>query len=172
MPRVSTKKKSKAGKPYHCGKCGKKIVPGEMYYEWSFRYGGTRRQHEKCGRPSRGQLTQSKLGAVYDACDGAEETISKATEKDAIVEALNSAAETAREVSEEYNEAAEAMGAAGESGTSAERRDELESFADSLESAASEIEGEEFDEDDGIPETEWIENLRQQGLDALGELSL
>lgn len=43
MPRVATRTKNKAGKPYDCDRCSEQIKPGEKYHEWSFRYGGTHR---------------------------------------------------------------------------------------------------------------------------------
>lgn len=187
MPRVTTKKKNKAGQPYDCGRCDKKIVAGETYYEWSFRYGGTRRQHTEHGPPRRGQLTQSKLAAVYDAVDGAEDTIKEAASPEDIAAALNDAKDVLEEVKQEYEDACEAMGAAGESGTSRDNADELENFSNELDSAISDIESESFEKDedeteqgegdvdrnsDGETESEWLDKLREQVIEALGNLSL
>jgi hypothetical protein len=166
MPRVTTKTKATRGAAYHCGKCGEKIKPGTKYYEWSFRYGGTRRQHEACGFPRRGQLTQSKMGAVYDAIDDAETTIATADTASDIADAVRSAAEVVNEIELEYRDAADAMGAAGESGISAERADELESFASDLEGEADNIADEERDEENETEE-QFIERLREQATDAL-----
>lgn len=172
MPRVATRTKAKRGRKYICGKCDKPIKPGTKFYTWSFRYGGTRYQHEACGYPRRGQLTQSKLGSVYDAVDDAETIISKATSPEDIGAALSGVKDTVDDVQGEYEEAAEAMGAAGESGTSREYADELSTFGEELDSAASDIEGEEFEEEDGETEAEWLEGLREKATDALGTLEL
>lgn len=187
MPRVETKKKNSAGKPYDCDRCDKKIMPGQSYYAWSFRFGGTHRQHTEHGMPKRGQLTQSKLSAVYHAVDDAEDTIQAAGTADEIAEVLSGVRDTVDEVKQEYEDACEAMGAAGESGQSREYADELESFSSELDSAESGIQGETFDKDeeatkngegdedrnaDGETETEWLDKLREQAIDALGNLNL
>ena len=185
MPRVHTKTKSTRGAVYGCVKCSKPIVAGEQYHEWTFRYGGTRRQHATHGRPTRGQLTQGKLAALYDAQDAAAETIAGADNADDIAQALRDVQEVASEVAGEYREAAEAMGAAGTENE--ERADTLDSYADELESEAGEIEGEtweaadEQDEDveegqevndDGETQDEWLEALRDRATDKLAECDL
>jgi hypothetical protein len=86
MPRVNARTKNRAGKERSCGRCGKKIEPGDRYYTWSFRYGGT---HFRCAahypRPS--ELTQSKLSAVYAATENLEDQLSGDFEDPAEVEA-------------------------------------------------------------------------------------
>jgi len=136
MPRVEKKTKSTAGKAYTCTKCGKTIEPKTEYYTWSFRYGGTYRQHVSCGYPRRGQLTQSKLASVYNTLDDAEETISKAEDCATMADALSSVAEEARNVAEEYRDAVEAMNMAGSGNENEERADQLEEWAEELEDAA------------------------------------
>jgi hypothetical protein len=194
MPRVYTKTKSAAGKTYSCTKCSKPITKGQEYHEWSFRYGGTRRQHAACGRPKPSQLTQSKLAAVYEAQEAAEEQIAGAASVDDVVGALNDVAEAAREVAEEYREAVQAMNMEGSGNESEERADALEAYADELENVVSELEGEEWqaaepeeqeegaepeDEevgdkvnDDGDTEEDWLEDKRQRALEELGNLSV
>lgn len=165
MPKVLTKKKSTAGKEYICTKCGKRVEPGTMYHEWSFRFGGTYRQHEGCGRPKPSQLTRSKLSSVYAAVEGAEDDIQAAQEPDDIASVLDSVAEEVETVKSEYEEAVEAMGAAGESGESQERVDALESFYDELQSAADDIRGEEEpeaeEEDDDADDDETGEKIEE-----------
>ncbi len=129
---------------YRCGKCGKDILPGEKRYEWSFRYGGTYRQHVTCGYPTRGQLTQSKMGQVYDVLDAPW-----GDTQEEIAANLHEAAEIVTQVAEEYSEAAQAFRGAGEN---ADRAYELEAFSSSLEQAGGEVEqaereGEESEED-------------------------
>jgi hypothetical protein len=184
MPRVKTKTKSARGKAYTCCKCGQAITAGEQYHSWSFRYGGTYRQHAAHGRPTRGQLTQSKLAAVYDAQDAASETIAGASDADDIAQALRDVAEQAREVAEEYREAVRAMNMEGSGNENEERADALGSYADTLESAADEMDGEQFEpadeqeedveegqelNDDGETEDEWLDVLRDRATDALAE---
>src|SRR5262245_26128203 len=106
MPRVTEKTKNKGGKhgTYACGRCDQPIKPGQKYYEWSFRYGGTRRQHTDHGYPRRGQLTQSKLGAVYDAVDDADKTVGEAASPEDMAAALETVREQAEEVKQEYED--------------------------------------------------------------------
>lgn len=130
MPRVHRTRKNRAGAERSCGKCGRKIEPGQEYLSWSFRYGGTRyRCMDHPPRPS--DLTQSKMAEVYAAVEGAQDDLPGLTETDAIQEAVHDVASTVREVAEEYREAAEPFGGMGEN---AERADELEGWASDLES--------------------------------------
>lgn len=173
MPRVTTKKKSNRGKPYHCIGCRKPIVAGEEYSEWSFFRSSPSRKHASCGHPKSSELTQSKLSSVYAAVEDAEQSIAGATEPSDISSALESVAEEARNIASEYEEAMEAMGAAGEGGTNEERKDALESFADEVDSAVSEIESAERDtEDKDETDESFIEGLRETATDALGSLEL
>lgn len=190
MPRVKSKTKSKAGKPYSCIACRKSIVAGQKYFEWAFFRQAPRRKHDECGRPKQSELDNSKMSAVYAAIEGAEESIAKADSKEDIAEALDEVVSSANEVAEEYGEAADAMGGAGESGISAERKDALESFASEVEDAANEIrdaEPEEVDEEvekeKDLPTTtdeqqaaekemEFLDGLREQATDALNGLSV
>lgn len=175
--RVYTKVKSARGKSYTCTKCGKLIQPGTTYHEWSFRYGGDRRQHAECGRPKPSQLTQSKLATVYAAIEDAEERVGSAESIDELQDILNDVAQAARDVADEYREAAEAMGAAGESGISAERAEELDSFADEVENTSL-TEPDEPDEDEDEAEdadtsgNDPLEDARQEVQDAISNLSL
>lgn len=130
MPRVQTQTKSNRGRERHCGRagCGKKIEPGERYYQFSFRYGGT---HFRCAahypRPS--ELTQSKMSAVYAAIEDAEDQLINAGLDDmaGIIEAV---AEAVDEVASEYRDAGEAMGEAGYENQ--ERADELDGWSSEL----------------------------------------
>lgn len=131
MPRVKERVKSKRGKPYVCSRCGKPIEPGERFYYWDFRYGGTRRQHAHHGRPRRSQLTMSKMGDVYAAVEDVEDLISSEGWEGSDVEsAMQELSEIAQQTKEEYETAAEPFGGAG---PNMEHAEELESFVDSLE---------------------------------------
>src|SRR3954464_10047336 len=76
VPRVYTQKKSSRGAERRCGRygCGKVIEPGESYFQFSFRYGGT---HYRCAehRPRQSELTQSKMSAVYAAIEDAGDNL-------------------------------------------------------------------------------------------------
>lgn len=145
MPRVNTVKKARKDQG-SCGKCGDALPAGSPYRFWKFRYGGKRKRCMKTEcNPRRSDLTQSKLGTVYDAQDEAHETLRGWDREDVSVlrDALESLAGTVREVSEEYAEAAEPFGNQGEN---QERADELESWADEIESKASDLE--EYEDQD------------------------
>jgi hypothetical protein len=144
MPRVSTKKKNKSGKAesYRCDSCAEPIVAGQSYYEWSFRYGGTHRQHTEHAHPKQSQLTQSKMSGVYSAIEAAEEALGSATCTEDIREALNECATEVESVKDEYQESIDAMispdGAVAQE--CQEKIDALETFKDELESASSDVE--------------------------------
>lgn len=134
MPKVYTTKKSR--KEFTCTGCGQTIPVGSMYYDWTFRDGTTKRQGATCcGYPRRSQLTQSKMSQVYAAIESFETFIGEADMETVELSDIESAAESLtddiRAVAEEYQEAAEAMGAAGAAS---------EEKAEALEEAASEIE--------------------------------
>lgn len=188
MPKVTLKTKSARGKTYTCTKCHEPILPGTKYYVWSFRYGGDRFQHEGCGFPRRGQLTQSKLAALYDALDDFD--VSACDEPSDIAEAMRSVAETAREIGQEYQDAVDAMNMSGAGTENEEKAESLESFADEVESEADEIEGEEWEWDkpedaaddvqpteesvdlNGDTRTEWLVTLRDRAQEAINNCDL
>lgn len=132
MARVYTQK---AGKDYP--EAG--IKKGDMYYSWSFRYGG---EHKSLTPPRPSQLTQSKMSAALAAAEVAEDITESADNPEDIVAVLNEAAGTIRDVADEYQEAADAFengGALAEQNS--DKADDLNEWADSLESDASDIEG-------------------------------
>jgi hypothetical protein len=59
----------------------------------------------------------------------------------------------------------------GPGGQTQEKIDNLESFKDSLESAASDIESEEFDESEESEKEDWLNELRSRAEEALQEFS-
>jgi hypothetical protein len=152
MPRVNTQKKSTRGKDIRCGRCGADIVPGEEYFKWSFRYGGTRTNcHLHRPRPS--ELTQSKLSGIYAAVESAEDTLkSEGLTVADIHEAVGQVAEVTEEVASEYEEAAEPFNYQGEH---QERADELRDWG-------SELEGFYPDESDDVQE------VRDEALELVG----
>lgn len=133
MPRVHTQK---ANKDYPSAG----IKKGDMYYSWSFRYGG-KRISKTPPRPS--QLTQSKMSEALAAGEQLEDTIPTASNPQELVDALNEAAEAIRAVGEEYSDSASNM--AVQAGSVYEECEEkasnCEDWASSLEQSASDIEG-------------------------------
>jgi hypothetical protein len=186
MPRVHTQIKNRRGRTVTCTSCRREIQPGEKYYKWSFRYGGT---YTSCAEhpPRQSQLTQSKMSDVYAAIENAEDGLPNCESVVEVVGLIEEVASAVRDVAEEYREAAEPFGGAGEN---AERADELEGFADELESFSPDEEDEEadqieeakdkireemkadgFTEDDeaewtSVFEARWQEWLDEQGDDA------
>jgi hypothetical protein len=141
-------------------KCGKDILPGQERYEWSFRYGGTRRQHVTCGYPKQSQLTQSKMGDIYASF----EDLAWGDTAEALVADLESIEETAEQVRSEYEEAAENFGGQGPSQESAEN---IELWISSLQSARSDIETAEQKE--GESDEEFISRLQEIAQGAVDE---
>lgn len=149
MPRVFSKTKNRAGKQYTCHKCGRIIRPGEKYFSYSFRYGGTYR-HCSNHYPKRSDLTQSLMGEVYVAIEDAEDRVKAEIAypadlnlydfdpddiENTATEIVSSVEDSVTDVIDRYREADEAFGGYG-STPNAERADELESFQSELNSFA------------------------------------
>lgn len=163
MPRVYRKTKIRLGADRSCGRCGRAIKPGDEYLQWSFRYGGT---HYRCAShyPRQSELTQSKLASVYAAQESVQDQMPELTDPDSIVAAVEDVGSAAQEVADEYREADEAFGGQGAT-EAAERADELEAWAQDLESFQLDVDDEE-DED-------WdLEAAREQALAAIEECPL
>lgn len=190
MARVKTIKKARKS-PGKCATCGRVIEAGESYYSWAFRYGG---KHCGCSShfPKPSQLTQSKMGTALAALEDAQDNLdgwgdrpdeklplsleNMPSEED-LKPILDDAASQLNDVASEYREAAEAMGGAGA---------ENEERADTLETAASELENADFESfedwkesnmDEGEEVTpdriaEWVEAQRELAQDALNNAEL
>lgn len=161
MPKVEKKRKNRGGGKT-VGNCtampcklaeerggDRSIHPGDEYYTWVFYRGPRYFRHVPCGYPRRGQLTNSKMGAVYDAVDDAD---FGASTVDEIKDILSGIAETANEVASEYSDSASNIESSFPGSPTAEAcqtvADELESWASDLESWESSTD--EPDEDDLI----------------------
>lgn len=152
--RVHYVKNARKAKKKRTCRCGHVIQPGESYKWAEPRYGGMKywcQDHS----PKRSELTSSKLGPLYDAQDDFD--VSEATSAEEISEALQSVADTAREVAEEYQEGIDNMPEGLQEGDVAQQSQEkieaLESYANELESwDPSDVE--EFDEDEAREEVE------------------
>lgn len=165
MPRVHKKTKNRGGKTgeYRCVRCPDPIVSGETYFEWSFRYGGTHRQHTKHGSPRQSQLTQSKMSGVYAEVEAVEDLLGEDTyELDDLTGAIDNLASTVDEVAEEYRDAAEHFGGEGEQ---AERASELDDFSSTL----GQFSPDEFDAEGEESLEDWRERIKAEAEEALGE---
>lgn len=130
MPRVTSATKNKGGKKeYRCRRCGKTIEPGQKYYKYSFRYGGTY-YHCASHPPKPSELTQSKMVAVLEAIEAAEERLDAELSFDGDIEDFDADQyeQAAREIVEEVCTAAE------------EVRDEYQSALDEWEHGNSQLE--------------------------------
>lgn len=153
-----------------CDKCREVIEPGTQRYTWSFRYGGTYNRHEACGHPRPSELTQGAVGTLYAAQESVQDAMSFDGStvddfdswKSDVAQALNDAAEAAREQGGEYQTAADAFGGAGEN---QERYEACESWAEALETAAGEVEGIEVDLSDVPGEDEDAEADKAEDAD-------
>lgn len=169
MPRAFLKTKNRGGHhTYKCTVCGKSIEPGDDYYTWKFNRGGRYWQHASHGPPKRSQLSQSKMGEVWDAVEAFD--VSEATDPADIKAALESVAEAARSVAEQYSEAAQNILSAFPSGNSTSEScqgtaDELEAWASNLDSWESDADDEEGTRD---PE-EWLEEVRNSAQELVDE---
>ena len=157
MPRVYTLTKSTRGKTYNCAKCGQPITAGQVYHDWTRRFGRsgiTYRQHASCGRPTPTQLSSRKTAQIEEVLMGIsfddigyQLTGDQAMEADVVVElgdvvdqcreVLQQVADVAREVGEEYQAGVDNMpeglqqGPTGEAMTAV--AEELEQWAGDLE---------------------------------------
>ena len=152
MPRVHSQKAAK-DYPAH------DIKKGDTYYWWKFRHGGKVLSKTF---PRQSQLTQSdKLSRAYATAENLSDAIGEAEDTEAIVDALNDAATSAREIGEEYGESADNIESAFPNGSPTaddcrEKADSMDSWADELESAASEVEALDDDEEDKMEEAKRI----------------
>lgn len=160
MPRVNEKRKNAGGKERRCGRCSKTILPGERYFSWSFRYGGT---HYRCAehRPRQSELTQSLMADVYLAVEDAQDALPTVDNVDDIRSLVEPVSEVVAGVVDQYREAAEAFGGQGEN---AERADELEDWQNDLESFYPDEPDEDASNDE---QADAVENARQEAEDLL-----
>jgi hypothetical protein len=120
------------------------------------------------------------MSGAYAAIEAAEDELASCAASTDIAAALETCASEIESVKDEYQDGLDSLpdglrDAGGPGGETQEKIDALESFAESLQSAASDIEGAEFEPGEGKDaqtEEEWLEDLRSQASDALGELSV
>jgi hypothetical protein len=158
-----------------CGACGKAIEIGTPY-KWvkpkSGPYGGTKRsRHASCPSWKPSELTSSTaLSSVYAAQENASEQLGKLSPEDTaddIRQIVQDAAEGVREGAEAWRESASNI--EDGFGHSTYQSDELNEKADTLESAADDLENwdeiEDFDEDEVRAEVE--DDVKGEVLDEI-----
>lgn len=165
MPRVFTRTKNRAGRERSCNRCGNKIEPGQKYRTWSFRYGGTYFRCTDCPAPRPSELTQSIMSEVYAAVENAEDQLPGAESVADIRGLVEEVEQAAQEVADQYREAAEPFGGAGEN---AERADELEGWVSELQNFDPDEpdEPDEEDEEDDDAEDP-LEDARNEATDLI-----
>jgi len=204
MPRVYMKTKSTRGtKTYTCTGCHQKIEPGEVYYEWSRRfgrYGQTYRRHQACGRPRPTELSSRKTAQIEEAANEASGQIdayvwtvdesdlsegggSVEIETGELSDILAGIAEIAREVGQEYQASYDNMPEGLNQGETAMAMEEV---AQELDSWADDVESEDFDgevmyeafmpepdldeADLDAARQEWVENIQSEVENRVDEL--
>lgn len=176
----------------HCYKCGTEIKRGDSYKWFANRIGTYSQKKKFCSnciiRPS-DQTTSDKLAQLYSAQELVEDALGVTFARDDIVSALEEAAAMARDVSDEYEQSADAIvdGFGHDTYQSDEIREKASAcseWADTLDSAATEIAGMEDPQADasefGIDDEDEIEAHRDElatdigsiAQDALSELML
>lgn len=159
MPRVTTATKNRGGKKvYRCRRCGTEIQPGQKYYKYSFRYGGTY-YHCSSHFPKGSELTQSKMSTVLAAIEDAEARLAQELSFDGDIGDFDADqyTEAAREIVAEVCTAAEEVRDEYQAGLDEwehgnsqieERVDEMTAFVDALEGFDPSATYEEPDKDD------------------------
>lgn len=166
--RVHYVKSARKSKKARTCRCGHVVQPGEGYKWAEPRFGPIKIWcHEHS--PRRSELTTSKLATLYDAQD--DFTTEGVETIEDLQASLESLAEVAREVAEEYQDSIDNMpDALQESSPAAEQMREyiydLEQYADDLESfSPDEQEDEESDED-------FVSRIQEEASSAAAECSL
>lgn len=137
---------------YEQQEAAREIKVGDTYYTWSRkmgRSGVTYFQHKECGYPKRSQLSSRKTVAIEDAIDDANDRIvawvpeldpdgTHSGGYEDVTDALQSVAETANDVGQEYQDGFDNMPEGLNQGDTAQAMEavaqELDSWADDLES--------------------------------------
>lgn len=173
-----------------CEKCGTELPKGTGY---RYFYVGFRSnvKHVRCMKaecsPRQSERESSKVATWYAAQESFEDRIDQATDKDEIESAVQEAGAAARELADEYREAADAWESGNET---------LEEKAEHWESQADEIENWSYDgdeepekcprhEDDGEEHdsqvyencsecqhvrSEWLEEVREAAREAVNNV--
>lgn len=153
--KLKTKNKGVRVETYPCRKCQDPIKAGDKYFEWKHRHAPFSRQHATHGAPKQSELCSGKMSGVYAANEALEEVISTGN-PDELASALESAAESVREVANEYEENRNNMPESLQNGNGGsdmeEKANALNEYADALEEAASDDAITNWDMDEESPE--------------------
>lgn len=118
-----------------CGNCRQPIPKGAGYRWTKPRYGSRK---VRCLKPActfkPSDLSSSKSALVHDAISDARDALLTAESHDDIQSILQSVADTAREVGQEYQDASDAWAGGNGHPDFQEKADQCESYADELES--------------------------------------
>lgn len=173
----------------------REIRVGDRYYTWARKNRGVFYQHVECGYPKRSQLSDRKTVVIEDAIDDANKAIGDWVPELAHAEptytdgyedvrsALESVAEVARDVGQEYQDGFENMPEGFQQGGTGQAMEEvaqeLDSWADELESWSPSSEDpdmpdrEEDEDEDEYRERcqqaldDWAEEVRSDAEDAM-----
>lgn len=160
MPRVTTVQKARESKKNRrCGKCGVEIKAGDKYLYWGNKVGPrSYRKSIRCGKPScypkPSETTANQYASIIMA---AQEGFSDSnfTTKEEVAEGVRAVAEAATEIAETMNGNADNMESGFGHATSIsdelrDRAQQWEDFASELDSAASDIENMDFEDEDHV----------------------
>lgn len=180
MAKVLKKKRTAGGtKTYTCiaQKClvqeetgSREITPGQRYFEVTLYKAPAKRRHVKCGSFTPSQMSNSKMAQVDEAVSGADFGHCESVED--IKSVLETVAQTAREVGEEYGESADNMEQHFQNSPTGdacrEAQEALDSWADDLENWEP---SEEFDgvEVKGDEFSYYLESCRDEASELLGD---
>lgn len=172
MARVTTVQKSM--KAQVCGRCHTELPKGSAYRHATPGFRGTKLI--RCLGPDcrfrQSELTTSKMAEVYAAQEDAFDNIDTwdGVDTDELESILQDAADRARDVAQEYADAADAMGDAG--AEMQERADEIEAWADALVDVEWPDDSELGVDSDPEDTEAWADDCRQAAQDALDELAI
>jgi DNA-directed RNA polymerase subunit RPC12/RpoP len=123
-----------ARKDYTCGSCGTPIHPGDVY-KWVKPGFRSKTKLIRCHRCQfkQSELTTSKMSAVYEALEDADNQLDAAVTLDEITNIMETAAGALTDTADEYEEADQNFGGGGNT-DSAEKADNLHAAADELSS--------------------------------------
>lgn len=152
-----------------CGKCREKILKGAGYRWTKPRYGSRK---VRCLKPAcafkPSDLSSSKAAIVHDAIEDARDQIQTAESHDDLQAILQSVADVAREVGDEYRDASSSWARGNGHPEFDEKADACESFADELESwSFSDGETDEETVKVSVKENEPEDSFEEEELEAL-----
>lgn len=143
---------------FPCTKCSEPIRAGQKFYMYQPNHQQPRRSHAEHGSIKQSELCQGKMSGVYAAVEGLEEAIAQArnsNDASGLADALRDCAQEVEQVKDEYQEGYDNLPQQfQDSGSGAETQEKieaLEQFCESLESAASECEDVDSEDEPDVP---------------------